>query len=405
MSFDRLEKKRVMMLFPHMVTPGGALIYTLQLAGQLSRRGSRVSILTLCHDRERIDTPGNVEIIAHSHGPVTSSISFWLLYPFWQRWLNRKIRQWRPDILISHVFPSNWWGWLAKRAMPEIPMLWICHEPSAFIHSKRWIHALQPVWKSRMARMFRPFLAYADKRFSGYGDAIVANSRFTAEQVRAVYNRQVAGIACPGVDIEDFLRRNTSRRNLLLTVAHLSGFKRIDFLLKVFAVILCKSPGLRFSIVGHGEKKADLKQLAEKLNILENVDFCGRLSRKKIASMYSRARLYLHGSIGEPFGMALVEALASGCPVIAHASGGPKEIITPGTGILLDTLDPEAWGNAILDFFTQSDSQMPELCRQRAADFSWDATAVSVISVCEKILADSNAVPSRNRRKSSAKKC
>jgi glycosyltransferase involved in cell wall biosynthesis len=344
MVFQRFEKKRVMMLFPHMVIPGGALIYTLRLADQLGKRGLRVSILTLRHDKKRIEPSDCVEVIAHPHGPLTSSIFFWLMYPFWQRWLNRKIREYRPDILISHVFPANWWGWLAKRTMPEIPMLWICHEPSAFIHSKRWIYALQPVWKSKIARMLRPFLVYLDKRFEGYGDAIVANSRFTAEQVRAIYGRQVAGIAYPGVDIEEFPRCNTSRRNLLLTVAHLSRFKRIDFLLKVFAVILCKNPGLRFSIVGDGEKKADLKQFAEKLNILENVDFCGRLNRKKMTSMYSRACLYLHGSIEEPFGMAVVEALANGCPVIAHASGGLKEIITPGTGMLLDTLDPEAWG-------------------------------------------------------------
>ena len=79
-------------------------------------------------------------------------------------------------------------------------MLWICHEPSAFIQSNRWIYALQPVWKSKVARLLHPFLAYGDKRLAGHGDAIIANSRFAAEQVRVVYGRQVAGIACPGVD-------------------------------------------------------------------------------------------------------------------------------------------------------------------------------------------------------------
>ena len=317
--------KKVMVLFPHMTIPGGALNYTLRTSELLSRSGLQVSILTLCHDIKCIDIPDGVEIISHAHGPVTSSMSFWLLYPFWQRWLNRKVRQWHPDILISHVFPSNWWGWLAKKAMPEIPMLWICHEPSAFIHSKRRIHALKPVWKSWIARILRPFLAHVDKQLAGYGDAVVANSRFTAEQVRTVYGREVAGIAYPGVDVEEFYKYNTPKQRLLLTVAHLSGFKRIDFLLEVFARVIQKNPDLRFVIVGDGEKMIDLKRCARKLGIMEYVDFFGRQKGQKLICTYSRACLYLHGSINETFGMSLIEALASGCPVVAHASGGPKE--------------------------------------------------------------------------------
>lgn len=377
----------MMMLFPHMVVPGGALNYTLRLSEQLSRSGAVVSILTLCHDVESIDTPDSVKVIAHPCGPVTSSISFWLLYPMWQKWLNGEISRWRPDILVLHVFPSNWWGWLAKRTMPEIPVLWVCHEPSAFIHSQKWIHALKPVWKSWVARILRPFLVYADKWLAGYGDVVVANSRFTAEQVRSVYGREVAGIAYPGVDAEEFSRCNEPKQRLLLTVSHLSGFKRIDFLLEVFARVIQRNPDLRFAIVGDGEKMADLKRLAGELCITEYVDFCGRQSREELMDTYSRACLYLHGSIGEPFGMTALEALASGCPVVAHASGGPKEIVTQGTGRLLDTFNHGEWVEAIFDLISTADSQTSEVCRQRAADFSWEATARCVASVIGRILA------------------
>ncbi|PIP04918.1 MAG: hypothetical protein COX52_14835 [Syntrophobacterales bacterium CG23_combo_of_CG06-09_8_20_14_all_48_27] len=253
---------------------------------------------------------------------------------------------------------------------------------------QRWIHALKPVWKSWIARMLCPFLAHVDKRLVDYCDAVVANSRFTAEQVRAVYGREVAGIAYPGVDVEEFSQCNEPKRNLLLTVSHLSGFKRIDFLLEVFARVIHKNPDLCFSIVGDGEKMDDLKRLAEKLSITEHVDFCGRLSMnsEELIRTYSRACLYLHGSIGETFGITLIEALASGCPVIAHASGGPKEIVTQGTGRLLNTLNPEAWAEAILDLLSATNSQTPELCRQRAADFSWEATTECIASVIEEIL-------------------
>ena len=98
-----------------------------------------------------------------------------------------------------------------------------------------------------------------------------------------------------------------------------------------------------------------LKRLAEQLNIAEYVDFCGRLSRKEIVEMYASASLYLHGGVEEPFGMVLIEALASGCPVLAHASGGPLEIVTPGTGRLMNTLNPEIWSEAALALLKQVD--------------------------------------------------
>lgn len=268
-------------------------------------------------------------------------------------------------------------------------MLWICHEPSAFIHSKRRIYALKPVWKSWIARILRPFFAHVDKRLADYGDAVVANSRFTAEQVRAVYGREVEGIAYPGIDAEEFYRCNKSKQRLLLTVAHLSGFKRIDFLLEVFARIIQRNPDLRFAIVGDGEKMIDLKKLARKLGITEYVEFYGRRTREELVRMYSLACVYLHGSIREPFGMAPLEALASGCPVIAHASGGPREIVIQGTGTLLDTMKHEAWAEAINDLLSEIDSQTPRVCRQRAKAFSWDATTGCIASVMGKILSES----------------
>ena len=198
----------------------------------------------------------------------------------------------------------------------------------------------------------------------------------------------MAGIAYPGVNVEEFSRCNEPKQRLLLTVSHLSGFKRINFLLEVFARVIQRNPDLRFAIVGEGEKMNDLKSLTEKLSITEHVDFCGRLSREELIHTYLRACLYLHGSVREPFGMAPLEALAGGCPVVAHASGGPKEIVTQGTGRLLDTLRHKAWVEAINDLLSETDSQTREVCRQRAADFSWEATAGCVASVIGEILAE-----------------
>ena len=201
MNFSPLEGRRILLLFPHMVTPGGALAYTLRLAEQLRARGAAVGILTLRADREAMAVPPGVEIVCLD-GPLTSSLGYWLFFPFWQGRIDRAIGAWRPDVLVPQVFPANWWGWLFKRNHRTMKLAWICHEPSAFIHSEAWIRALRPWWKSLLARGLRPVLARLDVSLARHCDRSLANSRFTAAEMKRVYGLDADGIARPGIDMQ-----------------------------------------------------------------------------------------------------------------------------------------------------------------------------------------------------------
>src|SRR4051812_3225806 len=105
--------RRILLLLPHLVTPGGALTYTLKLAEELLSRGASVGIVTLRADEQKMTLPAGVELLS-ADGPLTSSLRYWLLFPLWQRRLEKLIRQWEPDCLVPQVFPANWWGWLYK---------------------------------------------------------------------------------------------------------------------------------------------------------------------------------------------------------------------------------------------------------------------------------------------------
>jgi len=109
-----LHGKRVLLLFPHMVLPGGALNYMLKLAEILAGNGATVGILTLQVDRQKYEHVAGAELLTVG-GPVTSSLGYWLFYPFWQMKINRMIREWHADVLVPQVFPANWWAWLYKR--------------------------------------------------------------------------------------------------------------------------------------------------------------------------------------------------------------------------------------------------------------------------------------------------
>jgi len=387
-TFQPLKGARILILFPHMVTPGGALNYTLRLADVLAKQRAQVAILSLKTERNSLAIPPGVEILS-LNGPLTSSLRYWLLFPVWQAKLNRTIAAWQPDILISQVFPSNWWGWLYKRRHPDIKMIWVSHEPSAFIHSPELIDGLRPFWKKWLAKLLQPVLRPIDLSLAEHGDCIIANSHYTAEQIERVYSKKSSGIACPGIDLDQFFPDDTPREYALITVAHLVPYKRIDFLLRVFAQLKERHRNLVFHIVGEGPTAGELQNLAHELGIGESVFFQGKLTHAELAALLRRMTLFVFAGVKETFGMAPLEAIASGTPVVAHKSGGPTEFVTRECGLLIDSLRTEDWVMGISSYLEILEAQgfYPEQIRQCALKYDWSSSLRPAIEIIVRLFA------------------
>jgi glycosyltransferase involved in cell wall biosynthesis len=381
-NVGELAGKRVLLLFPHMVFSGGALSYTLHLAEQLLGCGATVAILVLRVEKNACRLPAGLEVI-NVNGPLTSSLGYWLLFPFWGARIKRAVSSWRPDVLVPQVFPSNWWGWLVKKKHPQMKLVWICHEPSAFIHSINWIRSLQPRWKSMLARVLRPVLKRADLSLVRYSDRILANSQFTAGEMERVYGRAPDGIASPGIDVLAFCAGKEQKGPAIMTVGRLTRFKRVDFLLKVFKDLLKAYPDLTYHIVGIGEEELALREQARSLRIESRVVFHGSITDVTLRKIYQRSLLFLHGSIGEPFGMAPLEAIASGTPVVAHRSGGPAEFVTAECGRLVDSLELADWVREVANYLQvlSSDPESSEKVRACASRFDWSFTLQPAIKI------------------------
>jgi len=377
-----LAGKRMLILFPHLTTPGGAGNYAIQLAGVLAVHGATVGILTLRLDPTKYAPPAGVEMIT-INGPVTSSMMYWLLLPYWQMRIHRKITAWRPDVLLPQVFPSNWWGWFYKRLHQSPRVVWVCQEPSAFIHSPAWIEALVPFWKRYLAVVLRPLLSRVDLYLSSFCDAVAANSQYTAGQVENVYGVTPDAIAYPAIDVSVFYPGVTEGRTGIVTVAKLTRFKRVDFLMRVFALVLQQHPGLTYHIVGRGEELEALKSLAAELGIVPQVVFHSNLDNEELAELHRRSLLFLHGSVEEPFGMAPLEAIACGTPAIAHRSGGPKEFISDGCGRLIDSLSEDEWCDQICRFLEmlRSNRSYFEHVAECAQEYTWDKTLLPIVTL------------------------
>jgi glycosyltransferase involved in cell wall biosynthesis len=233
--------------------------------------------------------------------------------------------------------------------------------------------ALRPRWKSLLALALRPALSLLDITLARYSDRVVANSRFTASQLERIYGLTTDAIASPGIDFGSFSAEHGRKELSIITVGRLTRFKRVDFLLRVFREVLKIHPGLTYHIVGTGDEEKALRECAGQLGVASRVVFHGAVTAETLAGLCRRSTLFLHGSIDEPFGMAPLEAIASGTPVVAHCSGGPQEFVTADCGRLIDSVDVAVWAREVVAYMAvlTSDPDTSSRVRACAHRFDW----------------------------------
>jgi glycosyltransferase involved in cell wall biosynthesis len=168
-------------------------------------------------------------------------------------------------------------------------------------------------------------------------DRYVANSRLTASRIRRYFGRE-ADVLHPPVELDRFAPGPVGEHYLV--VAELMAHKRIDVAVEAFNRL-----GRPLIVVGDGPELRRLRRLAR-----ANVMFAGRLPDTDVADLLRRARA-LVVTAAEEFGIAAVEALASGRPVIALGSGGVLESVHEGeTGAYYRSSDPHALAEVVAGF-------------------------------------------------------
>jgi glycosyltransferase involved in cell wall biosynthesis/predicted metal-dependent phosphoesterase TrpH len=230
--------------------------------------------------------------------------------------------------------------------------------------------------------------------FYGRCDRVLAPTRVVAD---ALVERGVTpsvALWSRGVDTGFFTprRRNEELRQqllgdgerLLLSVGRLSVEKRLDILLSALAIAQVDAPGLRLAIVGEGPARSELERLAG-----EGVTFLGELRGTRLAEIYASADIFCFPSTTDTFGQVMLEAGASGLPVIAAAAGGALELVRPGiTGMLVDPDDPKAFAKAILSL-VQSEplrERLGEAGRQTSLRRTWESSLLELRDAYRSVL-------------------
>jgi glycosyltransferase involved in cell wall biosynthesis len=190
-------------------------------------------------------------------------------------------------------------------------------------------------------------------------DVLVANSRAVARRIRKYYGRSSVVIHPPVLLPKRVPKRLPLDQQYYLCFSRLASQKGIDL-----AVRACTQLGRPLKVVGEGSERAYLESIAG-----PTVQFLGRVPDKQLAKIFTGARAMIYPAIEEDFGMAPVEAMGYGVPIIAHRSGGTKETVIEGkTGIFFDEWTVAGVGRAIEQFERRRFS--PAACRRQAEHFS-----------------------------------
>ncbi|MGH9319877.1 MAG: glycosyltransferase family 4 protein [Vicinamibacteria bacterium] len=223
------------------------------------------------------------------------------------------------------------------------------------------IDRAQRVWYRPALALRRDILREEDARNVRYATVILTNSFFSAESIYRAYGLRPQ-VCYLGVDTERFRPMSAERDNLVLSVGAVSPLKGYDFLVESIGKIVSGNRP-RLVVIGNTASAAEVEYL-RRLASDRGVDlrFEIDVSEDDLVRWYNRARAFVYSPILEPFGLAPLEAMACGLPVVAVNEGGVRESVRDGETGLLVPRDPESFAVAI-----DSLRSCPEL-RDRLAD-------------------------------------
>ncbi len=213
--------------------------------------------------------------------------------------------------------------------------------------------------KGTLAKLILHYIRLWDSSSANRANIYLANSGYMSRRIAHLYGRD-SEVIYPPVDVSKFELR-TQKEDYYVIVSRLVPCKRIDLIVDAFNSM----PNKKLIIIGDGPELPKLKFRAH-----TNIEFLGFLNRENVNNYLKKARAFLFPSI-EPFGIAVVEALSCGTPVIALNKGAAVEIVSEGeNGLFFQNQSIEDLIRAVNYFESISYSFNPAEIRASALRFS-----------------------------------
>ena len=246
-------------------------------------------------------------------------------------------RLWRDmrDADLAHVMANSGWAWHLFAA-PAIWIAWMRGAPVVVNYRGGEAEA----FFERQFALVRPTLARAA--------VVVVPSGFLRE---VFAKRGVETVEVPNiVDLAAFHpAESLPAEPHILVTRNLEPIYDIATAIRAFALVLERAPKARMTIAGSGPQRAELERLAAELGVSERVRFTGRLDNRELPALYRTASVALNPSLADNMPISLLEAMASGVPIVSTNAGGIPHLVEDGeTAMLVAPGDAAAMARAAL---------------------------------------------------------
>ncbi len=351
--------------------PGGISEHIHHLTLELRRQGHEVQILTARYREKTFDFQDPPWVIRVGRGikiPINKSFSKITFSPRITRWVKKVLDEGHYHIVHAH-----------SPLTPTLPMLSILYSRSVNFGTFHAAHDF-----SRGYELFKPILLRVFERLDG---------RIAVSEVaRASVARHFPGeyrIIPNGVDIRRFRPEgprlapyDQGRWRNLLFVGRFDPRKGLKTLLKAMPLVVARVPEARLLVVGGGPLEPLYRsQVPEEVE--DRVLFLGFLSPEDLSKAYRTAEIFVSpATTGESFGIVLLEAMASGVPIVASDIPGYRQVMENGReGLFARPEDPEDLANKIVYLLRHPEEAraMGQRGRQKAVErYAWEVVAKQV---------------------------
>jgi len=314
---------------------GGAEQVVIRLAGDMARRGHRVSIFTL-------NDPGTFAAAAQAHGVEVISVAKRSRYDISVLWrLRQAFRARQLDVVHTHLWGANVWGRIAAR-WARVPRLVVTE------------HNVD-TWK-------RPHHFVIDRCLAPWASSLVAVSH----EVRMFYERHGVGrgrwqVVYNGVDAstsparrrgEAYAAMGIEREEPVVGwIGRLVPAKAPEVLLDAVERAVKAMPSLKVLVIGDGPLRARIEAEVARRGLQRTVQLTGL--RRDVPELLAGMDALVFSSEREGLSMAMLEAMAAGVPVIATRVGGTPELIEDGvSGLLAEPGRPQELADRLVELLT-----------------------------------------------------
>ncbi len=266
------------------------------------------------------------------------------------------------------------------------PSVYYCQEPKREFYEN--IPRLGNKWRYLLTLPLRIPLKYIDKKNIHFADVVLVNSLFSKKRIDTIYGID-SRVNYLGIDTSIFYPpKDNDRKSGVVSVGGLNLLKGHDFVIRAIGAI-SQTIRPRVTILGNGgDEKEYFYQLAQscgvELTILENA------TDKELIECYHHAQLFVSAAVSEPFGFALLEAIACGLPAVAVDEGAVREVTKGISTVSLCDRNEQTMKNKIMNILCDQTIQEKARKNSKAIDarYNWERSAKQLeetfVTLCEK---------------------